>query len=137
MDVMYGLIKPIQAKYKFEFVISTCIVDLAAIPPAIKEQLIADGTIPKGEVPGSLDFLDVCKKRGEVDIPEVEIDPLNDTAVYLMTGGTTGVPKPAVITHYNCVTNAKQNVMWMPDAKHPMACVGILPMFHLKCSIHN
>ncbi|MBY9015258.1 MAG: AMP-binding protein [Candidatus Lokiarchaeota archaeon] len=130
MDVMYGLIKPIQDKYKFDFVISTCIVDLAAIPPAVKEQLIADGTIPKGEVPGALNFSDVCQKRGEVDIPEVEIDPLNDTAVYLMTGGTTGVPKPAIITHYNCVTNAKQNVMWMPDASHPMACIGILPMFH-------
>lgn len=130
MDVMYGLIKPIQDKYKFDFVISTCIIDLAAIPPAIKEQMLADGTIPSGEVPGAIKFLDVCQKRGEVDIPEVEIDPLNDPAVYLMTGGTTGVPKPAIITHYNCVTNAKQNVMWMPDATHPIACIGILPMFH-------
>ncbi len=130
MDVMYGLIKPIQDKYKFDFVISTCIIDLAAIPPAVKEQMLADGTIPSGEVPGALKFLDVCQKRGEVDIPEVEIDPLNDPAVYLMTGGTTGVPKPAIITHYNCVTNAKQNVMWMPDATHPIACIGILPMFH-------
>jgi len=130
MDVMYGLIKPIQEKYKFDFVISTCIVDLAAIPPAIKEQLIADGTIPSGDVSGAINFLDVCQKRGEIDIPEIKIDPLNDTAVYLMTGGTTGVPKPAIITHYNCVTNAKQNFMWMPDAAHPMACIGILPMFH-------
>ncbi len=130
MDVMYGLIKPIQEKYKFDFIISTCIVDLAAIPPGIKEQLVADGTIPSGDVPGAINFLDVCQKRGEIDIPKVEIDPLNDTAVYLMTGGTTGVPKPAIITHYNCVTNAKQNFMWMPDAAHPMACIGILPMFH-------
>jgi len=130
MDVMYGLIKPIQEKYKFDFVISSCIVDLAAIPPGIKEQLLADGTIPSGDVPGAINFLDVCQKRGEIDIPEIEIDPLNDTAVYLMTGGTTGVPKPAIITHYNCVTNAKQNFMWMPDAAHPMACIGILPMFH-------
>ena len=130
MDAMYGLIKPIQDKHEFDFIISTCIVDLAAIPPAIKGQLIANGTIPTGEVPGAINFLDVGQKRGEVDIPEVEIDPLNDTAVYLMTGGTTGVPKAAVLTHNNCITNAKQNVMWMPDAVHPMACIGILPMFH-------
>ena len=130
MDAMYGLIKPIKEKHNFDFVISTNIVDLAAIPPGIKEQLIAEGTIPTGEVPGAINFLDVCQKRGEVDIPEVEIDPLHDPAVYLMTGGTTGVPKPAIITHYNCVTNAKQNFLWMPDAQHPMACVGILPMFH-------
>ena len=130
MDAMYGLIKPIQNQHKFDFVISTCIVDLAAIPPAIKEKLIADGTIPTGEVPGAIKFLDVCSKRGEIDIPDVKIDPVNDPAVYLMTGGTTGVPKPAIITHYNCICNAKQNVMWMPDAEHPLACVGILPMFH-------
>jgi long-chain acyl-CoA synthetase len=130
MDAMYGLIKPIKEKHKFDFVISTNIVDLAAIPPAIKEQMIGDGTIPSGEVPGALKFTDVANKRGEVDIPKVEIDPINDTAVYLMTGGTTGVPKPAIITHYNCVSNAKQTVSWMPNATHPIACVGILPMFH-------
>ncbi|MFX1316080.1 MAG: AMP-binding protein [Promethearchaeota archaeon] len=130
MDAMYGLIKPIKDKHDFDFIISTNIVDLAAIPPAIKERLIEDGTIPTGEVPGALNFVDVCHKRGDIDIPQVNIDPIQDPAVYLMTGGTTGDPKAAIITHYNCITNAKQNVMWMPDAVHPMACIGILPMFH-------
>ena len=130
MDAMYGLIKPISNEHKFDFIISTNIADLAAIPPAVKEQLIKEGTIPSGDVPGALNFLDVCSKKGPFDIPKVEIDPVNDTAIYLMTGGTTGVPKAAVITHYNCVTNAKQTVSWMPDATHPMACIGILPMFH-------
>ncbi len=130
MDAMYGLIKPISDKYAFDFIISTNIADLAAIPGPIKQKLISEGTIPSGEVPGALNFLELAPKRGEVDIPEVEIDPLKDTAVYLMTGGTTGVPKAAIITHYNCICNAKQNFMWMPDAVHPMACIGILPMFH-------
>lgn len=130
MDAMYGLIKPISDQYKFNFIISTNIADLAAIPDGIKEKLISEGTIPSGEVPGSLAFMDLAPKRGEVDIPNVEIDPINDTAVYLMTGGTTGVPKAAVITHYNCICNAKQTFSWMPDAIHPMACIGILPMFH-------
>ncbi len=130
MDAMYGLIKPISDHYKFDFIISTNIADLAAIPPAIKEQLIKEGTIPSGEVPGALSFLEMAPKRGEINIPKVEIDPINDPAVYLMTGGTTGVPKAAIITHYNCVCNAKQTFSWMPDATHPMACIGILPMFH-------
>ena len=130
MDAMYGLIKPIQDQHKFDFVISTNIVDLVAIPGPIRDKMIKEGTIPSGDVPGALDFKELANKRGEVDIPEVKIDPLNDTAVYLMTGGTTGVPKAAIITHYNCVTNAKQTFLWMPDATHPMACIGILPMFH-------
>lgn len=130
MDAMYGLIKPIQDQHKFDFIISTNIVDLVAIPGPIRDKMIKEGTIPSGDVPGALDFKELANKRGEVDIPEVKIDPLNDTAVYLMTGGTTGVPKAAIITHYNCVTNAKQTFLWMPDATHPMACIGILPMFH-------
>jgi long-chain acyl-CoA synthetase len=130
MDAMYGLIKPISNEYTFDFIISTNIADLAAIPPPIKEKLLKDGTIPSGDVPGALKFLDICSKRGDIDIPKVNIDPVNDTAVYLMTGGTTGVPKPAIITHYNCICNAKQTVSFMPDATHPMACIGILPMFH-------
>ncbi len=130
MDAMYGLIKPISDEYKFDFIISTNVAELAAIPAQVKEKLIQEGTIPSGEVPGALNYLDVCSKKGPVDIPKTDIDPLNDTAIYLMTGGTTGVPKAAVITHYNCVTNAKQTVSWMPDATHPMACIGILPLFH-------
>jgi long-chain acyl-CoA synthetase len=130
MDAMYGLIKPIKENYKFDFIISTNVVDLVAIPLPIKEKLIEEGTIPTGDVPGALNYLDVCDKHGETDIPKLEIDPINDPAVFLMTGGTTGIPKAAIITHYNCICNAKQNFMWMPDAIHPMACIGILPIFH-------
>ncbi|MHA1491316.1 MAG: AMP-binding protein [Promethearchaeota archaeon] len=133
MDAMYGLIKPISDQYKFDFIISTNIADLAAIPGPIKKMLIKKGTIPSGDVPGALIFSELVNKKKLKNIPslpKVEIDPVNDNAVYLMTGGTTGVPKVAEITHYNCVCNAMQTEMWMPNRAPVMACVGILPMFH-------
>jgi long-chain acyl-CoA synthetase len=42
----------------------------------------------------------------------VEIAP-EDTAVFMYTGGTTGVPKGAQLTHRNVVANALQATVWL------------------------
>jgi long-chain acyl-CoA synthetase len=45
----------------------------------------------------------------------VEITP-EDTAVLMYTGGTTGVPKGAQLTHRNVVANALQSTAWLKGA---------------------
>ena len=40
--------------------------------------------------------------------PKVKINPKQDVAVLQYTGGTTGLPKGAMLTHYNLVANGKQ-----------------------------
>lgn len=59
------------------------------------------------------------------------MDPREDPAVLLYTGGTTGVSKGVVITHFNFVANVLQIKEWLqrpPDA-HDRVLV-VLPMFH-------
>ena len=60
-----------------------------------------------------------------------EIDPLRDVAVLQYTGGTTGLPKAARLTHANLYANAVQIEMWAQGAK-PGAekILGVLPLFH-------
>ncbi len=62
--------------------------------------------------------------------PQVRITPA-DTAVLLYTGGTTGVPKGAVLTHRNLVTNVLQARAWFTSLRMGQdTVVAVIPFFH-------
>ncbi len=142
LDALYEpMVKPIADKLKYvEGFISTNIADLATGLSGFKKflgKLLKK--IPTGKVPDSYNFMDLLK--ASPDSPRAEIDQANDIATLIMTGGTTGVPKAAVLTHRNVYANAMQCKYWMlmqkdpdnPDAK-PLGpqtgMVGVLPLFH-------
>ncbi len=59
------------------------------------------------------------------------VNPKTDIAVLQYTGGTTGVPKGAALTHYNLYANAMQCKMWFYVADSPESkSIGVLPLFH-------
>ena len=61
-----------------------------------------------------------------------EIDPREDVAVFQYTGGTTGVPKGAMLTHANLHANVHQAVLWNPGVKPGRErMMGVLPFFHV------
>ncbi|MHA6296927.1 long-chain-fatty-acid--CoA ligase [Devosia sp. CAU 1758] len=62
----------------------------------------------------------------------VSIDPTKDIAVQQYTGGTTGIPKGALLTHANISANMSQIDKWgcglfLPPSK----VVAVLPFFHI------
>jgi long-chain acyl-CoA synthetase len=63
----------------------------------------------------------------------VEIDAVNDVAVLQYTGGTTGLPKGAMLTHANLSINAQQIDLWAASrlAYGEERIMGILPFFHV------
>ncbi|MGB7656075.1 MAG: AMP-binding protein [Novosphingobium sp.] len=61
----------------------------------------------------------------------VEIDPLNDLALLQYTGGTTGTPKGAMLTHQNLTANARQVSAIDPQAGQRDMILGVLPLFHV------
>lgn len=67
------------------------------------------------------------------DMPKaVEIDPENDIAVLQYTGGTTGTPKGAMLTHKNLYANALQMRHWYHTAAEGEdSMVVVLPLFHV------
>lgn len=129
LDALYEpQVAPVLDKSPVEVLVCTNIADMIKGNGLKKRLGKLLGKIPKGKVPSTaLAFSDLLKSRG--DPPDVVIDA-HDNAVYLMTGGTTGIPKAAVLSHFNCVNNAKQAKAWIYKVEPGTAYVGILPLFH-------
>ncbi len=55
---------------------------------------------------------------------------LDDTAVLLYTGGTTGVPKGAELSHRNIMVNAMQTAKWFDAKEGQETAMAALPLSH-------
>ncbi|MFX0000608.1 MAG: AMP-binding protein [Candidatus Hodarchaeota archaeon] len=132
LDALYGeLARPIIGRTSVEMVIYTNIVDLASGLSGVKKGLgKMIGKIPKGKVdfPSAINFMDLLKT--EVDLLKVDFDPTEHTATYIMTGGTTGVPKATVLSHFNLVSNATQCMLWVGGEDPGVGDIGAIPLFH-------
>lgn len=74
-------------------------------------------------------FAALLDNEGLGDAPN--IDPVIDIALLQYTGGTTGTPKGAVLTHANLSINAQQVAAIDPDTSGEDRILGALPLFHV------
>ncbi len=65
----------------------------------------------------------------------VAVDPETDLALLQYTGGTTGTPKGAMLTHQNITANARQVNALDPRAGERDVIVGVLPLFHVFANV--
>jgi long-chain acyl-CoA synthetase len=70
--------------------------------------------------------------RSSAPARQAPVEPATDVAVLQATGGTTGTPKAAMLSHANLVANAYQMRLWLPDVTSGEECtLAVLPMFHV------
>ncbi len=62
--------------------------------------------------------------------PDVERPAPDDVALFIYTGGTTGTPKAAMLTHRNIVANTVQSAAWTGAKPATEVIYGVLPFFH-------
>jgi long-chain acyl-CoA synthetase len=75
-------------------------------------------------------FADMLK-AGHKPAP-LTVDPKVDVAVQQYTGGTTGIPKGALLTHANIAANMSQIDAWGCGLFYPPTrVVAVLPFFHI------
>ena len=74
-------------------------------------------------------FSALIANKGDVESPSVDAD--NDVALIQYTGGTTGTPKGARLTHQNLTANARQVAMLDPWRDGEDRILGVLPFFHV------
>lgn len=83
------------------------------------------------EKAGLLRFQDLLKKYPGPP-PPVDIDPKKDLAALPYTGGTTGLPKAAMITHSNMIALQSQvSAFWPLFQEGNEVVMGFLPFFHI------
>ncbi|MFW9838840.1 MAG: long-chain fatty acid--CoA ligase [Candidatus Thorarchaeota archaeon] len=84
------------------------------------------------EIAGTIQFLNLIAKT-KPDPPQFEINPREQIAVLQYTGGTSGLPKGAMLTHYNLVSNAIATYTLVSSQMQRGKDTGLtnLPLFHI------
>ena len=87
--------------------------------------------VPSFHMPQAISFKRVLKIAQDLSFQPVIVTN-QDTAFLQYTGGTTGVPKAAVLTHRNMVANLLQCATWVRGVLNQDDTVAAaLPMYHI------
>lgn len=84
------------------------------------------------EISGTIQFLNLIKNT-KPNPPKFETNAKEDIAVLQYTGGTTGLPKGAMLTHYNLVSNCITLATWISGMaeRGKNTALTTLPLFHI------
>jgi long-chain acyl-CoA synthetase len=132
LDLFLPVISGVLARTKVKNLILCSVKDFLTFP---KNVLYAVKTgFKKPEPPkGSArvhDFLTLMT-REETAPPDAQVSP-DDVAVVQYTGGTTGTPKGAMLTHRNLLVNAIQTRSWFIRLREGQDRVlAAIPFFHV------
>ncbi|MDP9193375.1 MAG: long-chain fatty acid--CoA ligase [Acidobacteriota bacterium] len=125
MLVVLDLLAPAALAVRDQTAIEKIIVTSAG------EYSIAAAACPS--IDGTERLCDVLAGVDQPDLPHVSIDPENDIAVLQYTGGTTGTPKGAMLTHYNIFANVVQSTtLHIPALRRgDERYLLVIPFFHI------
>ena len=131
LKALYEKVPPLLRQTRLAKVVICRLQDALPFPknrlyPLVKRKDIA--TFPLDDQ--HVRFVDLIANDGRFALHPV--DPRSDPAVLQYTGGTTGVPKGAMLSHANLYANAMQCEKWFPEGEPGgERVVGVLPLFHV------
>jgi len=136
-DILYDNVEKTGVKLK-----NVILTNIAEYLPALKKilgksafgKVYGDLHVPTPKFikeAGLIQFQDLIKKYPP-NPPKVTIDPVKDIAALPYTGGTTGLPKAAILTHANMVAlQAQVKVFWPFFEEGNELVIAFLPFFHI------
>jgi long-chain acyl-CoA synthetase len=118
LDKLYSYVRSVREKTLVNHIFTTSINDY--VP----------GSLTSLVPPNTMNLPTLLAEYANPPRP-VEINPRSDLAILQYTGGTTGVPKGAMLTHYNLVVNAVQFSSWLGMRSGAEVHMSVLPFFHI------
>jgi long-chain acyl-CoA synthetase len=135
MTNFYETIKKAQPKTKIKKMIVTNLKE--TLPPVLRvlftlaREKKGGFRIEGGLRDGDIWLKDLLAKYKGAPKPNVDVKP-DDTALFQYSGGTTGVSKGAVATHYNVVADTLMIKSWMTTLEEGKEIVLMaIPLFHV------
>lgn len=128
LDLFYPTVSKVRGKTNLKNIIVTSIKDFLPFPLSMLYPLKAH--------PPKIDYSDGVRRfmellKGKEKIVESVGNPEN-MALLQYTGGTTGVSKGVVLTHFNLVANTLQVAAWVTDVKPGEEVIlAAIPFFHV------
>ncbi len=128
-------LQEVLAKTSVRKVITTRVGDSLHFPKAQITNFVVDHIkhmVPEWQIDGSISLNDAIGHGSETQLAEIELNA-DDTAFLQYTGGTTGVPKGAILTHGNMVANLQQTTAWVKVVLKEREEIAIipLPLYHV------
>ncbi len=132
-DILLSIVREVTQNVAIDAVIVTRLTDFVdGFPVSTSKELDLEE--------GWLHYSELLETHTQATRPRVDLHP-NDPAVIVFTGGTTGIPKGAVLTHANYAASNTANDAWLEalyrklDFTQPWRILTILPLFHIFAQI--
>jgi long-chain acyl-CoA synthetase len=115
LDSLYGVVEKIREKTELKNAIAT---GLNEFGPQITD------------IPATFSFKQLMEDASEKSLA-LQFNPDDDLAALQYTGGTTGTPKGAMLTHSNLLSNALAFAAWIKGRVAQETFLTALPLFHI------
>jgi long-chain acyl-CoA synthetase len=135
LDLLWSRVEPLRHRLPLQRIVVTGVQDYLPFPKNVLFPVQARRLGNWMDVPeedGIFRFKELVQDRGGAPAPPVELAP-DDLACLQYTGGTTGVPKGAMLTHRNLVASVVQirSFLLQGHQQTQDRAIAILPIFHV------
>jgi len=116
-------------------VVTTQVGDMLEFPRRLAINLIVKHIkrmVPPWQIPGAVPFASALRDGEKLNFKKAEIHH-DDLAFLQYTGGTTGIPKGAMLTHGNIIANLAEAHAWLHSVLREggETVITALPLYHI------